>query len=75
MKVKTLIKELQKLDPESTVGTFADSKYDFIYTPIGEIFTKNDVELHGDFRGKGKKVSNNYVVLVGVHQDWHIYFR
>ena len=70
MKVKHLIEELQKMPQEANIGTFSSDRYDFDYTPIAEIILKEDVELHPDFRGHGKRVHSDWVVLVGVHQKW-----
>lgn len=70
MKVKQLIAKLKKMDPNATIGTFAQDRYDFDYTPIAEVILKEDVELHSDFRGRGKKVHSDWVVLVGMHQKW-----
>ena len=44
MKVKHLIKELQKYPEDAIVSTFANDAYDFDYTPIAEI-GKNDDRL------------------------------
>lgn len=70
MKVKQLIKELQKYPENAIVSTFAGEKFDFTYTPIAEILLKENLELHPEFRGRGKKVFNDYVVLAGLHQKW-----
>ena len=70
MKVKKLIEQLQKLPPDAIIGTFSSDHYDFDYTPIGEVILKEGVELHSDFRGRGKKVFSDWVVLVGMHQKW-----
>jgi hypothetical protein len=70
MKVKELIKHLQKFNPDLKVGTFSDSKYDHTYTPISEIFVDEGVELAEEFRGKGIKRVENWLLLVGPYQDW-----
>ena len=70
MKVKDLIKKLSKLDQNARIGTFSSEKYDFDYTPIAEIITQKSVELHPDFRGKGKKVLEDWIILVGANQIW-----
>lgn len=70
MQNKALIKALQKFPADIKVGTFADSKYDFTYTPISEIFVESSVELHEDFRGKGIKRVEDWLLLVGPNQDW-----
>lgn len=75
MKVKQLIKELQKLDPEAKIGTFASEAFDFSLTPIAEVFEESGVELHEDFRGRGKKRFEDWIVLVGMHQKWRPHYR
>ena len=70
MKVKHLIKKLEKMNPEATIGTFSSDRYDFDYTPIAEVVLKEGVELHSDFRGRGKRVYADWVILIGMHQKW-----
>lgn len=71
MKVKKLIAELQKLPPDTIVGTMASKRMDFCYTPISEIVNEDQVELHEDFRVQGKKRFSDWVILVGANQEWH----
>ena len=70
MKVKDLIKQLSKLDQNAKVGTFADIKYEFTFTPIEEIILQEQVELHEDFRRKGKKRFEDWVILAAPNQKW-----
>jgi len=70
MKVKDLINELAKLDPNTKVGTFSDIRYDFTFTPIEKVILQEQVELHKDFRGKGKRRFEDWIILAAPHQKW-----
>lgn len=70
MTVGKLIKELQKFDPKTKVGTFASDKFDFTFTPISEVYREENVELDEEFRGRGKRAIEDWIIIVGAHQTW-----